>query len=49
MATALEQGKTATHDPSLGYVLALYRRYEAPRHKAGTKRWLAPALSAWET
>ncbi|MGH7529907.1 MAG: tyrosine-type recombinase/integrase [Gemmatimonadales bacterium] len=48
VATALEQGKTATHDPSLGYVLALYRRHEITRHKAGTLRWLRPALDLWE-
>src|SRR5438445_267514 len=48
LAAALEQGRTATHNPSVGYVLGLYRHYEVPRHKAGTRRWLLPALEGWE-
>lgn len=47
-AAKLEAETTATHDPSLGYVLALYRRHELPRHKPGTLRWLKPALELWE-
>jgi integrase len=49
VASALEQGKTDGSDPSLGYVIALYRRHEVARHKAGTRRWLLPALELWET
>jgi integrase len=48
VAVALEQGKTATHDPSIGFVLGLYRYHVVPHHKSGTRRWLVPALEAWE-
>lgn len=61
VAVALESTAKAGLNPTLGYLFDLYRKSELeprvlesgetvlPRVKAGTRRWLVPALAAWES
>lgn len=49
VAAGLAESATAALNPTLGYVLDLYRHHELPAKRPATAKWLRTNLEAWET
>ena len=49
VAAALESDQSTPANPSIGYVFSLYRRDHIPHVSKDSQKWLAAALTCWET